>query len=540
MFETKSQQLLNPVRPHYINTSQGQLRIWTANEGPDLVVLPGLGVSAASVARRMALQFSQWRVTVLELPGIGGSAKVPSADVVDMAEVMGAALQSLGVAAPVLIAFDLAGALAVRMAERFFAVEDVYLMDFPKAQAWVTGAVSLPDIGVRANGTHLPALWAHFRDCNVLDAHQPTHVGTIGLPLPMDHELDEAVVAAAVNPEGYQSLWSSCLAAVSDMSNSGRAAGVTVVESEGELSTLLDVRRAARPGATELRIEPPADGRLHYDYVQISTGDVHLRRVGNGSRVLLVFQSAPGSAEPLEYLMQGLATDRTVIACDYPGNGDSDKAPGDIDIGTLADYMIEVADALQLEQVDLFGTHTGALVALEFALRQPQRVGQVILEAPPLLDSGFTDDILTNYLPPLVPDRWGTHTMRAWNMRRDMFLFWPWYRQSRNAARSLGLPDLRSLHTWTVGLLKSGSTYHLSYGAAFRYDTKTRLPLLRAPTLFCAGPADMLVDGLDAAKEIVSSNVRVAATPATVWYPGQPISAVRETVQVYDAFLREQ
>ena len=191
---------------------------------------------------------------------------------------------------------------------------------------------------------------------------------------------------------------------------------------------------------------------------------------------------------------------------------------------------MQLADRLNLQSFDLWGTHTGALVALEVALLAPERVGRLILEAPPLLPADFSRDILANYLPQLVPDKWGLHVQQAWNMRRDMFLFWPWYRQQREAVRPLGLPADATLHDWTVGLLKSGRTYDLSYRAAFEYDTASRLPLLTRPALICAGPADMLADGLDRAAGIAPPQVRVASTPATVWYPNQVSEGIAETI----------
>ena len=150
-----------------------------------------------------------------------------------------------------------------------------------------------------------------------------------------------------------------------------------------------------------------------------------------------------------------------------------------------------------------------------------------MLEAPPLLTADFSQDILANYLPPLIPDKWGLHVQQAWNMRRDMFLFWPWYRQQRDAVRPLGLPDDTTLHDWTVGLLKSGRTYGLSYRAAFEYNTAARLPLLTRPALICAGPADMLADGLERARQIAPNRVRVAATRATVWIQSRSRSGIR-------------
>lgn len=118
-----------------------------------------------------------------------------------------------------------------------------------------------------------------------------------------------------------------------------------------------------------------------------------------------------------------------------------------------------------------------------------------------------------------------------------MFLFWPWYRAERAAARPLALPDADFLHDWTIGLLTSGATWHRSYRAAFEYDTKARLPLLRRPALVCAGPADMLADGLAVARKLIAGEAVVAATPATVWYPGQEEDAVQQTLASYGRFL---
>ena len=146
---------------------------------------------------------------------------------------------------------------------------------------------------------------------------------------------------------------------------------------------------------------------LRYSYLQTPSGRVHVRRAGGGGhgcRPLLMFHSAPGSAEPLERLIQGLAAGREVITCDYLGNGDSDKAQGDIDVAVLARHGREIIDALGLDTVDLFGTHTGAMIAMEMAIRWPERVGRMVLEAPVLIDPDFASDILQHYLPPIVPE----------------------------------------------------------------------------------------------------------------------------------------
>jgi pimeloyl-ACP methyl ester carboxylesterase len=531
----------NSVQPRYLSTPAGQIRIWFAGAGPSLVVLPGLVMSAEVTAHQIAQQFPGWHLTVVELPGIGGSAKISAHNVQEVAEAIFSALSLLGITKSVLLSFDLATSIAMALSRCKSADMELLQIDVEKAKQWVSGAQRLPSLKLREDGTHLLALHAHFRNCLMLDSGKPLHIDPHGPPLPTPLELDTSVVAAAVNPAGYSKLWTICAQALEMalIADDGVLAAHDLPSMTGlklKLDTLVKGRAPFMP------IAPPRvpSAGLRYEYLQTPSGRVHLRRVGHGPKTLLLFQSAPGSAEPLELLMKRLAKGRTVIACDYLGNGDSDKAAGEVDISSMACNAIEVADALNLSQIDLFGTHTGALVALEFALLQPHRVGRIILEAPPLLDQSFTDDILENYLPPIQPDRWGTHLLRAWNMRRDMFLFWPWYRQSRDAARSLGLPDLPSLHAWTVGLLKSGRTYHLTYGAAFKYNTRLRLPLLSCPALICAGPADMLVQGLAIARQLAPAGTLIQKTPATVWYPGQSSVAIKSTVAIYDDFLKEE
>jgi hypothetical protein len=87
------------------------------------------------------------------------------------------------------------------------------------------------------------------------------------------------------------------------------------------------------------------------------------------------------------------------------------------------------------------------------------------------------------------------------------------------------------------GICKSGRTYDLSYRAAFEYDTAARLPLLTRQALICAGPADMLADGLDRAARIAPRQVCVASTPATVWYPNQTPAGIAATIAMYEEFL---
>jgi pimeloyl-ACP methyl ester carboxylesterase len=507
--------------PYFVTAGAGQLRAWRAGEGAAVVVLPGLVQAASVVARRLAAMAPDLAFHVFELPGIGGSAEVPCESLEDSVQAVRAGVEAAGLHGAPVLGFDLAAPIAARLGAT------PVLVHLEQARAWASRPFAAPDLAPRPDGTHLTALFAHLRDAHVLDAPTGRRAAREGDPLPAPQELDAMLTTAGMRPRAYAALWAACCAATAAL----QAQGAPTLEAACAL-----VRAAARGTARPLSRATPT-GTIWRDYVDTPRGRMHLRAGGPDRQPLIALHSAPGSAAPLRPLLQGLGATRRVIAPDFIGNGDSAKLDAAVDIATLARDALAVADATGLDTFDLWGTHTGALIALEAAIQAPGRVGRVILEAPPLLAPAFTADLLAHYFPALRPDGWGLYLQQAWNMRRDMFLFWPWYRAERPAVRPLSLPGADFLHDWTIGLLGSGATYHRSYRAAFEYDTKARLPLLRRPALVCAGPSDMLAEGLAAARDLIATDARVAPTPATVWYPGQDATAVRQTLAIYERFL---
>ncbi|CAO3440728.1 alpha/beta fold hydrolase [Azospirillum endophyticum] len=521
--------------PHYVTLAAGQMRVWRSGSGPDLLVLPGL-IEAASVrADRLARALPGWTITAFDLPGTGGSVTSWAQDIAGLARLIADAAGRLGLTGCPLLAFDLAAPLARALPAAGWRPDGLLLADVAAATGWSDRDLRPAPLTPRADGTHLAVLWAHLRDAHILEPSDPGHPAAAGAPLPGPADLDAMLRTAAVAPDRYAALWSLCLDALrGEPGEDGAVRADGPEEIAGRLAPLAAGRRDAAPLPPARPFADPL--RVWHDYADTPHGRIHLRRAGRG-RPLLAFQSAPGSSAPLLPLLHGLAPGREVIAPDYLGNGESDKPERTVDIGALADDMLALADALGLDSFDLWGTHTGALVALDLTVRHPERVGRAVLEAPVLIPADFSADILDHYFPPLAADRWGLHLLQAWNMRRDMFLFWPWYRQDRAAARAIGVPDAAVLHDWTMGLLASGGHYDRSYRAAFRYDTRAALVRLTRPALVCAGPADMLVEGLAEARTLAPPGTTVMPTPATVWYPGQGAQAVRDTVGCYAAFL---
>ncbi len=230
-------------------------------------------------------------------------------------------------------------------------------------------------------------------------------------------------------------------------------------------------------------------------FVNLEAAQIHYREAGApGARLPLVMvHASPASSLGLVPLMLAMATDRRVIAPDTLGNGDSvGDIPPDADIAFFAHRLMQTLDTLGIEHFDLYGTHTGASLATELALAQPQRVASVVLDGVGLYPDDLKQELLARYAPQLAPDHQGMYLMWVWHFVRDTFMFWPWYRLDPAHRRAGGLPDAAALHAKVVDVLKAATTYHLPYRAAIGYDKRTRIPLLQVPTLAACARSDML------------------------------------------------
>ena len=131
------------------------------------------------------------------------------------------------------------------------------------------------------------------------------------------------------------------------------------------------------------------------------------------------YQGGPASGETL-VLLHGFAADKDnwlrfsrhltkdyrVIALDLPGFGDSDLPPGSYDVGTQAERLADILDAMGVQQAHLLGNSMGGHIAAIFAARYPDRVRSLALLANAGIDSPHKSELyrlLTGGAPnPLV------------------------------------------------------------------------------------------------------------------------------------------
>ena len=88
-----------------------------------------------------------------------------------------------------------------------------------------------------------------------------------------------------------------------------------------------------------------------------------------------------------EAILPLLAIDRTVMAFDTPGYGGSDAPSRPVQISDYADALTRALAALghgpDRAQIDVIGSATGALIAIDLATRRPNWIRRVVMSGVP-------------------------------------------------------------------------------------------------------------------------------------------------------------
>ena len=119
--------------------------------------------------------------------------------------------------------------------------------------------------------------------------------------------------------------------------------------------------------------------------LQVGERQIHLAELGAGPPVLMLHGGGPGASGLSNYArnVEALARHVRVLVPDLPGYGRSSKGVNaDDPFGDLATTMLGLLDALDIPRAHVVGNSLGGACALQMALRQPDRIGRLVLMGP--------------------------------------------------------------------------------------------------------------------------------------------------------------
>ena len=221
-----------------------------------------------------------------------------------------------------------------------------------------------------------------------------------------------------------------------------------------------------------------SSARVRVDGTEI---DLHYRVAGSGPPLFALHPSPLDSAF-MAPLMGRLADRATVIAPDTPGFGDSDALPGPIgDLSSCVRAMAALRKALGLDRAGVYGSATGAQIAVEWAKVEPKALSGIMLDNAAAFDDAERQRIMSGYLPDVTPSAEGSHLARAWLAAHDGTMFFPWQTPSteNRIARELG--PAAAMQATARGYLRAGPGYASIYRAAFRNERVERLASVAIP-----------------------------------------------------------
>jgi pimeloyl-ACP methyl ester carboxylesterase len=244
----------------------------------------------------------------------------------------------------------------------------------------------------------------------------------------------------------------------------------------------------------------------------------HWRECGGASEAapLVLLHPSPKSSAMYEGWMPALAARGRVLAIDTPGYGGSDALP--TPPMSMADYVAPL-HALLAEvaapRCVIYGSATGAQLAIAYALRHPGSVAHLVLDNAAHFDDAERAVLLERYFPDLSPRADGSHLLDAWRMVEQMAQFFPWFAADEAHRISDRQPSAAEVHAGVQELLAAGPGWSRAYRCAFEHERAANVLALRVPTTLLRWQASILLKPIDRLiAHGLPPNVQVLQIPA--------------------------
>lgn len=112
-------------------------------------------------------------------------------------------------------------------------------------------------------------------------------------------------------------------------------------------------------------------------YITANNIRTYFETYGSGNPVLIL-HGGLGCIESMEHQIGALAGKHFVIAADSRGHGRSGDDREPLSYHLMADDMVSLLDVLKVQRTDVVGWSDGGIIALDLAMRYPERVRKII------------------------------------------------------------------------------------------------------------------------------------------------------------------
>jgi pimeloyl-ACP methyl ester carboxylesterase len=247
-------------------------------------------------------------------------------------------------------------------------------------------------------------------------------------------------------------------------------------------------------------------------------GSLHARVVGAGPPLVLLHASPLSSVFLYDHMMQ-LAPYFTCYGLDTPGYGMSD--PLSSTPHSMLDYARPILTALETHGIHnfrLYGTATGAQIALAMARRDPTRIIKLVLDNCAAFAPAWREHEEDNYFPSLTPKSDGSHWHQAWDIAARQFKAFPWYSDTPEDQLNRALPSAEIIHQVALGFVSARPQYDTAYRLAFHAEDRASFEGLCVPTslidwqgsIVRKQVADLIASGLPKCVQVVTAGASLA------------------------------
>lgn len=194
---------------------------------------------------------------------------------------------------------------------------------------------------------------------------------------------------------------------------------------------------------------------------------LHYRESGAGTAIILLHPS-PLSSQFMEPLIDHFSKQGRAIGLDTPGYGQSDPLPqAEEGLNGYVQALKAFIEALSLDRPVIYGSATGAQIAIEFAKAYPQLTRGMVLENVADFSEEEKASLLKDYFPSLEPRENGEHFQLSWQIASQLYRYFPWFDQRDETCVNTNAVPVELIHNTALHYLNAGPDYARAYRAAF-------------------------------------------------------------------------